>query len=41
MLNFESIMGPKYWFGGHGFNNLKSTLSEDDCITLNIVAFSY
>lgn len=38
MFNFKILFGPQYWFRGHRFNDLKSTLSYDTCIITQFVA---
>lgn len=38
VLNFELLLGPKYWSEGHDFKNLKSTQSDDACLVLNIIS---
>lgn len=35
MLNSEPLLGPQYYSGGYGFNNLESTIFQDP------LAYSY
>lgn len=39
MLDFEPLLGPRFYFGGHNVINVESSLFEDACIAiLEIVA---
>lgn len=35
MLNSKPLLSPQNWSGGHDFNNLYSTLSEDACTLIS------